>query len=69
MTQNVFFDRQALYLRPDPARVVVRPFKPATELRDLKPRQMEASVSIPPRALRPYGKSASYRARSRIGSN
>jgi predicted GH43/DUF377 family glycosyl hydrolase len=27
--------RQALYLRPDPARVVVRPFKPATEPRDL----------------------------------
>jgi predicted GH43/DUF377 family glycosyl hydrolase len=27
--------RQKLYLRPDPARVVVRPFKPATEPRDL----------------------------------
>jgi predicted GH43/DUF377 family glycosyl hydrolase len=27
--------RQALYLRPDPARVVVRPFRPATEPRDL----------------------------------
>jgi predicted GH43/DUF377 family glycosyl hydrolase len=26
-----------LYLRPDPARVVVRPFKPATEPRDLNP--------------------------------
>jgi predicted GH43/DUF377 family glycosyl hydrolase len=32
-----FFDRQALYLRPDPARVVVRTFKPATEPRDLNP--------------------------------
>jgi predicted GH43/DUF377 family glycosyl hydrolase len=30
-------DRQSLYLRPDPARVVVRPFKPATEPRDLNP--------------------------------
>ena len=30
-------NRQALYLRPDPARVVVRPFKPATEPRDLNP--------------------------------
>jgi hypothetical protein len=26
-----------LHLRPDPARVVVRPFKPATEPRDLNP--------------------------------
>jgi predicted GH43/DUF377 family glycosyl hydrolase len=30
-------NRQSLYLRPDPARVVVRPFKPATEPRDLNP--------------------------------
>jgi predicted GH43/DUF377 family glycosyl hydrolase len=30
-----FLNRQGLYLRPDPARVVVRPFKPATEPRDL----------------------------------
>ncbi|MFZ4807928.1 MAG: glycoside hydrolase family 130 protein [Hyphomicrobiaceae bacterium] len=30
----MFFNRQALYLRPDPARVIVRPFKPATEPRD-----------------------------------
>src|ERR1700729_603194 len=28
-------NRQDLYLRPDPARVVVRPFRPATEPRDL----------------------------------
>ena len=32
-----FVNRQTLYLRPDPARVVVRPFKPATEPRDLNP--------------------------------
>jgi predicted GH43/DUF377 family glycosyl hydrolase len=29
--------RQSLYLRPDPARVVVRPFRPATEPRDFNP--------------------------------
>jgi predicted GH43/DUF377 family glycosyl hydrolase len=33
----MFFNRQALHLLPDPARVVVRPFKPATEPRDLNP--------------------------------
>ena len=35
LSQPMFFNRQALYLRPDPARVIVRPFKPATEPRDL----------------------------------
>jgi predicted GH43/DUF377 family glycosyl hydrolase len=30
----MFLNRQALYLRPDPTRVIVRPFKPATEPRD-----------------------------------
>src|SRR5438874_10759062 len=34
LSQAAFLNRQALYLRPDPARVVVRPFKPATEPRD-----------------------------------
>jgi predicted GH43/DUF377 family glycosyl hydrolase len=37
LSQATFLNRQALYLRPDPARVVVRPFKPATEPRDLNP--------------------------------
>ena len=37
MSQATFLNRQALYLRPDPARVVVRPFRPATEPRDLNP--------------------------------
>jgi predicted GH43/DUF377 family glycosyl hydrolase len=37
LTQDIFLNRQALYLRPDPARVVVRPFKPATEPRDFNP--------------------------------
>jgi len=35
--QSRFLNRQTLHLRPDPARVVVRPFKPATEPRDLNP--------------------------------
>jgi predicted GH43/DUF377 family glycosyl hydrolase len=30
----MFVNRQALYLRPDPTRVIVRPFKPAVEPRD-----------------------------------
>jgi predicted GH43/DUF377 family glycosyl hydrolase len=34
LTQNTFFNRQALHLRPDAARVVVRPFKPVAEPRD-----------------------------------
>src|SRR5271170_6191251 len=37
LSQFRFLNRQNLYLRPDPARVVVRPFKPATEPRDLNP--------------------------------
>ena len=37
MTQSRFLNRHSLHLRPDPARVVVRPFKPATEPRDLNP--------------------------------
>jgi predicted GH43/DUF377 family glycosyl hydrolase len=37
LSQIQFLNRQALYLRPDPARVIVRPFKPATEPRDLNP--------------------------------
>ena len=37
MSQVTFLNRQALHLRPDPARVVVRPFKPAVEPRDLNP--------------------------------
>jgi predicted GH43/DUF377 family glycosyl hydrolase len=37
LSRAKFLKRQGLYLRPDPARVVVRPFKPATEPRDLSP--------------------------------
>ena len=35
MPSPTFFNRQALHLRPDPSRVVVRPFRPAVEPRDL----------------------------------
>lgn len=34
MSRPKFFNRHTPYLRPDPARVIVRPFKPATEPRD-----------------------------------
>jgi predicted GH43/DUF377 family glycosyl hydrolase len=34
LSQSKFLNRQALYLRPDPARVVVRPFRPSVEPRD-----------------------------------
>jgi predicted GH43/DUF377 family glycosyl hydrolase len=37
VSSATFLKRQALCLRPDPARVIVRPFKPATEPRDLNP--------------------------------
>ncbi|MDB5480617.1 MAG: glycosidase [Caulobacteraceae bacterium] len=37
MTDVPFLNRQALYLRPDPARVLVRAFKPAIEPRELNP--------------------------------
>jgi predicted GH43/DUF377 family glycosyl hydrolase len=41
-----------LYLRPDPARVVVRPFKPATEPRDLNPTDKVRANHIVERVLR-----------------
>lgn len=44
-------DRHALYLRPDPARVVVRPFKPATEPRDLNPTDKTRANHIVDRVL------------------
>ncbi len=37
MTTIPFLNRQALYLRPDPARVLVRSFKPAIEPREINP--------------------------------
>ncbi|WP_413990813.1 glycoside hydrolase family 130 protein [Labrys okinawensis] len=37
VSQSPAFNRQNVYLRPNPARVIVRPFRPATEPRDLSP--------------------------------
>jgi predicted GH43/DUF377 family glycosyl hydrolase len=45
-------NRQILHLRPDPARVVVRPFKPATEPRDLNPTDKTRANHIVGRVLR-----------------
>src|SRR5882757_3312267 len=51
MIQTKFLNRQALYLRPDPARVVVRPFKPATEPSDLNPTDKTRANHIVERVL------------------
>jgi len=45
-------NRQILYLRPDPTRVVVRPFKPATDPRDLNPTDKTRANHIVGRVLR-----------------
>jgi predicted GH43/DUF377 family glycosyl hydrolase len=52
LSQLRFVNRQSLYLRPDPARVVVRPFKPATEPRDLNPTDKIRANHIVDRVLR-----------------
>ncbi len=52
MSQSKFLNRQTLYLRPDPARVVVRPFKPATEPRDLNATDKTRANHIVDRVLR-----------------
>jgi predicted GH43/DUF377 family glycosyl hydrolase len=44
-------NRQALYLRPDPSRVIVRPFKPTTEPRDLNPTDKTRANHIVERVL------------------
>ena len=49
--QSIFLNRQALYLYPDPARVIVRPFKPATEPRDLNPTDKTRANHIVDRVL------------------
>jgi len=51
LSQATFLNRQALSLRPDPARVVVRPFKPATEPRDLNPTDKSRANHIVDRVL------------------
>jgi predicted GH43/DUF377 family glycosyl hydrolase len=51
MLQATFINRRALYLRPDPARVIVRPFKPSTEPRDLNPTDKTRANHIVERVL------------------
>lgn len=46
-----FLNRQALYLCPDPARVLVRPFRPATEPKDFKPTDKARANHIVDRVL------------------
>jgi len=52
LSPSRFINRQGLYLRPDPARVVVRPFKPATEPRDLNSTDKVRANHIVGRVLR-----------------
>ena len=52
MSHSKFLNRQSLYLRPDPARVVVRPFKPATEPRDFNATDKVRANHIVDRVLR-----------------
>ena len=51
MTVPTFLNRQALYLRPDPTRVVILPFKPATEPRNLNPPDKTRAAHIVDRVL------------------
>src|SRR6185312_6142274 len=51
VSQATFLNRQALSLRPDPTRVIVRPFKPATEPRDLNPTDKTRANHIVDRVL------------------
>jgi predicted GH43/DUF377 family glycosyl hydrolase len=51
LSQFPFLNRQALHLRPDPTRVIVRPFKPATEPRDLNPTDKTRANHIVERVL------------------
>lgn len=59
MSPVTFLNRQALYLRPDPARVIVRPFKPATEPKDLRPQEKTRANHIVDRVLSLDAESAS----------
>ncbi|WP_375788455.1 glycoside hydrolase family 130 protein [Bradyrhizobium sp. Pha-3] len=51
MSKIPFLNRQAIHLRPDPARVIVRSFKPATEPRDLNPTDKTRANHIVERVL------------------
>jgi predicted GH43/DUF377 family glycosyl hydrolase len=52
LSHSLFLNRQAMHLRPDSARVAVRPFKPATEPRDLNPTDKARANHIVTRVLR-----------------
>ena len=52
MSQSQFLNRQTLHLRPDPARVVVRPFRPAIEPRALNPFDRSRANHVVGRVLR-----------------
>jgi hypothetical protein len=60
LSQSRFINRQSLYLRPDPARVVVRPFKPATEPRDLNATDKVRANHIVGRVLRLEAEAAAH---------
>lgn len=51
MSQATFLNRQTLHLRPDPARVIVRPFKPETEPKDFRPTDKTRANHIVDRVL------------------
>jgi predicted GH43/DUF377 family glycosyl hydrolase len=51
VSESSFVNRQALFLRPDSSRVVVRPFKPAMEPRDLNPADKTRANHIVDRVL------------------
>jgi len=51
LSDSPFLNRKALYLRPDPSRVLVRPFKPATEPRDFNPTDKSRANHIVDRVL------------------
>jgi len=51
LSKAVVVNRQSLFLRPDSSRVVVRPFKPATEPRDLNPTDKTRANLIVDRVL------------------
>jgi predicted GH43/DUF377 family glycosyl hydrolase len=52
LSQANFLNRRALHLRPDPARVIVRPFKLATEPRELNPTDKMRANHIVERVLK-----------------
>jgi hypothetical protein len=51
LPEATFLNRQALYLRPDPARVIVRPFKPMTEPKDFPPNEKTRANHIVDRVM------------------